>query len=204
MSENLFWLSFGLYLVLHGAPTSVDVPRGASVAVYKTGCEMAGDRPKSSLTGRQENPRRGETGEKRCAPAVRWSVPSVALLPPDLSPLRGASHQVSDLALELMRFSLADSSSGSVITWVTLRRCDSYADLNVTTEHVSFLKKKKKWKEKQGQDQNGNGKKLWTSGYLFQGCKDTETLAVNRHQKWQAAYLLMSLHTLSLKIWMHC
>lgn len=146
MSENLFWLSFGLYLVLHGAPTSVDVPRGASVAVYKTGCEMAGDRPKSSLTGRQENPRRGETGEKRCAPAVRWSVPSVALLPPDLSPLRGASHQVSDLALELMRFSLADSSSGSVITWVTLRRCDSYADLNVTTEHVSFLKKNKNGK----------------------------------------------------------
>lgn len=149
-SENHcpFWLSFGLYLVLRGAPTSADVPRGATVAVYETGCEMAGDRPKSSLTGRQENPRRGETGEKRCAPAVRWSVPSVALLPPDLSPLRGASLQVSDLALELMRFSLADSSSGSIITWVALRRCDSYADLNVTAEHVSAgTRSKRKWKE---------------------------------------------------------
>lgn len=41
-----------------------------------------------------------------------------------------------------MRFSPADSSSGSVITWVALRRYDSYADLDVTTEHVSFLKKK--------------------------------------------------------------
>ncbi|CAM4703438.1 unnamed protein product [Leuciscus chuanchicus] len=61
--------------------------------------------------------------------------PASALLPPDLPPLRGVSLQVSDLALELMRFSSADSSSGSVITWVALRQCDSYADLTVTTEH---------------------------------------------------------------------